>query len=320
MTSPILDLDFASGEALDPRLSFTRASTGTYFDRNGQLRTAPANQPRVDHDPLTGRPLGLLVEEARTNLLKYSETFAVPWLTSVGAFTGARNTAPNGNNAMVWFEEYTATAWRLFYQDVTLTAGVTYTASIFAKIGTRFRFTLSLQTASGTTQASFNLKAMTTTTASAGGGSVAGASIQHVGGGIYRCSMTGIAHPTETAGKVQFNLLGDDGSLIYSGSEFNGIWLWGAQLEAGAWASSYIPTGGAAATRAADVASMPLAQVKGWDASQGTVLVEAAGLQYGSDAFLAVCTDGTTGNTVGVYTNATNRLRKKVSVREHSLR
>jgi len=276
MINPIFDLDFASGEALDPRVAFARGTTGTYFDRNGRLRTAPINQPRVDHDPLTGRPLGLLVEEARTNLLKYSETFAVPWLTSVGAFTGARNTAPNGNNAMVWFDEYTATAWRLFYQDVTLTAGATYTASIFAKIGTRFRFTLSIQTASGTAQASFNLKALTTITAAAGGGSVAGASIQHVGGGIYRCSFTGIAHPTETAGKVQFNLLGDDGSLIYSGSEFNGIWLWGAQLEAGSYPTSYIATTSATATRAADFAAVMANVVAGLNALEGTLLLETS--------------------------------------------
>lgn len=53
-------------------LTFTRASTGTYFDSAGALQTAAVDEPRFTHDPVTLEPLGLLIEEQRTNLLLWN--------------------------------------------------------------------------------------------------------------------------------------------------------------------------------------------------------------------------------------------------------
>jgi len=72
---PSLDLRFALAKKLDPRITFTRGSTGTYFGSDGLMRTAAANEPRFDHDPVTGQSLGLLVEESRQNLLTYSNDY-----------------------------------------------------------------------------------------------------------------------------------------------------------------------------------------------------------------------------------------------------
>jgi len=69
---PALDLNFAQQERLDSRVTFTRASTGTYVDSDGLIKTAADNEARFDHDPATGESLGLLVEEARTNLITRS--------------------------------------------------------------------------------------------------------------------------------------------------------------------------------------------------------------------------------------------------------
>src|SRR4029077_13732912 len=65
---PTLDLVF-SGPTLDPRLTFTRASTATYFSAAGTLQTAATNAARFDYDPVTHAALGLLIEEARTNVV-----------------------------------------------------------------------------------------------------------------------------------------------------------------------------------------------------------------------------------------------------------
>jgi hypothetical protein len=62
-----LDLNFARTKTLDSRITFSRASAGTYFDANGVMQTAGNNVARFDHDPVTGESLGLLVEESRTN-------------------------------------------------------------------------------------------------------------------------------------------------------------------------------------------------------------------------------------------------------------
>ena len=67
---PSLNLDFTNSRELDPRITFSRASSGGYFDANGIYRQAAPNEARFDHDPVTGECKGLLIEESRTNLLK----------------------------------------------------------------------------------------------------------------------------------------------------------------------------------------------------------------------------------------------------------
>jgi hypothetical protein len=71
-----LDLRFALQKTLDPRVTFTRASSATFIDSAGTLQTAAVDVPRFDHNPTTGESLGLLVEEQRTNLLLNSGTLS----------------------------------------------------------------------------------------------------------------------------------------------------------------------------------------------------------------------------------------------------
>ncbi|MBT3793073.1 MAG: hypothetical protein HN658_07380 [Rhodospirillales bacterium] len=49
-------------------MQFTRASSATYLDSSRIMQTASTNEPRLDHDPVTGESLGLLVENAAANL------------------------------------------------------------------------------------------------------------------------------------------------------------------------------------------------------------------------------------------------------------
>lgn len=79
---PSLLLDFANSGRVDPRIQCTRASAATCWGSDGKLRAVAANVPRIDYDPVTGKCLGLLVEEQRTNLWTHSavasaSTFAV---------------------------------------------------------------------------------------------------------------------------------------------------------------------------------------------------------------------------------------------------
>lgn len=62
---PSLNLDFVTSNRLDPRITFTRASNATRFNKNGVIETVAANRPRFDYDPVTRECKGLLVEEAR---------------------------------------------------------------------------------------------------------------------------------------------------------------------------------------------------------------------------------------------------------------
>lgn len=90
---PSLQLAFAATQRLDPRITFTNASANrVYFDAAGLLKFAVANEPRFDHDPITGESLGLLIEEARTNLLLNSTVDGAPLVTQNITTTAATRT------------------------------------------------------------------------------------------------------------------------------------------------------------------------------------------------------------------------------------
>lgn len=98
---PSLLLDFANSRQLSPRVTFTRASTAWRFNRRGLLVPAASNEPRFDHDPVTLACRGLLIEEARTNLLLHNRDLTqAAWVkTNITAtrdqvgIDGAANTA-----------------------------------------------------------------------------------------------------------------------------------------------------------------------------------------------------------------------------------
>lgn len=87
-----LTLDFISG-VLDSRLSFARASTGTFIGSNGYVQTASAGTPRFQYDS-AGLPLGLLIEGSATNLLTYSEAFTPDWTDTNITRTSSTATSP----------------------------------------------------------------------------------------------------------------------------------------------------------------------------------------------------------------------------------
>ena len=82
-----LDLSFMTPGTLDPRITFTRASTGTYFDATGTMQTAAINAPRWDYDPVSLQLRGLLLEDARTNLLLNSAALVTQSVTTTAVAT-----------------------------------------------------------------------------------------------------------------------------------------------------------------------------------------------------------------------------------------
>lgn len=130
-----LDLVFTGG-TLDPRITFTRASTASYFNSGGVLTSAGNDTPRFDYDPTTLESKGLLVEEARTNYIRNN--------MMTGAVAGTPGTAPTNwqitglvglSTAVVG----TGTQNGIKYVDIrlfgTTTLGVAYSA-IFTETGT----------------------------------------------------------------------------------------------------------------------------------------------------------------------------------------
>ena len=131
---PTLNLNFAGSRVLDPRITFSRSSVGTYMDDNGLIKTAAADEPRFDHDDVTGESLGLLIEESRTNLIPYSVVNTTNWITTggtpvslnlnaLGVFPGVRISS-NG-----------FTYHGIRHPNISLTSGTTYTATWYFRKG-----------------------------------------------------------------------------------------------------------------------------------------------------------------------------------------
>ena len=231
-------------------ITFTRASTGTYIDSAGLLQTAAIGAPRFDYNPTTLAAQGFLIEEARTNLVTYSEDLSnAAWNKGLMSVTGG-NTDPFGTNTAYLVNTSIETSATFPGVTVTVANSTTYVLSAFVKVGTASHIRLRFGLAVGSVSAWY---------------SIAGGTFSNVGAGIVGLSAT-----TYPSGWVRIAVsiaygASDGGSRAISLSPVNGsastipagtVYLWGAQLEAGAFATSYIPTVGAAVTRAADVASI----------------------------------------------------------------
>lgn len=320
--APSIDWSFYAG-SLDPSLTFARASTATYFDATGMMQTAAAGVPRFDHDPSSGLALGLLLEESRTNQVPYSQAFdAASWTVSAMTVTPGAAVAPDGSlTAYKLADDSTtgSTAHSLTANLTSLLASSTWTTSIFASASDRRYLVIRLVSNTTTTNycyGYFDLVAGTFIFGSSGVGVTVAATMIALGNGWYRCSVSGAPDTSGTGLRVFFGAsLLNTNSTVYVGVPGAGIYVWGAQLEAGAFVTSYIPTPTAAAvTRAAEAISGPTSS---WLSSAGTLALEYAetSLAYAQNAVLFVVSDGTNNNRIGAYQNpgSTQRLLRDLS-------
>jgi len=154
----------------------------------------------------------------------------------------------------------------------TATSGTTYTLSVFFKSKERTNIVLAFDGGAGFNHlAAFSSSTGTVETTF---GSPSGTSITAYPNGWYRCSMSVAATSTATANALI--LLSTDNTIegrIYTGNGTSGIYVWGAQLEAGAFPTSYIPTVASTVTRSADNASITGTNFSGfYNPDEGSVL------------------------------------------------
>jgi hypothetical protein len=268
------------GAQLEQRSSvtaYTATTTAAITNYIPVLLTQQANEARFDHNPTTRESLGLLIEEQRTNLVTYSSAFDnASWVKSNATIATAQTIAPDGTQTAQQFipnNGATIGAGTNLYKQITLAAGSTAT-TIYAKAKELTAFTLQDGSGNG---GNFNLSAGTATNV---GGGVA--SITAVGNGWYRC----IATVASSITNPYVFFYPSSGTA----NGYNGIYIWGAQLEAGAFATSYIPTVASQVTRSADSASMTGTNFSSWyNSGQGTLYADAIS-SYGSAGNWAVLT------------------------------
>lgn len=232
---PSLLLDFANSGRVDPRIECTRASSATCFGPDGKLRTVAANVPRIDYDPATGKCLGLLVEEARTNLAYPSNMPTSTVQTTTGVMQANGGTKITSG---VLAPDGAYTGFTVSGADTNVNAnGNNNIRAIGAlpKIG-NYAISFWIKTKAGSPSANVIVRVPTAT----------GTSPQF--------------STTETWKRISLvatTTAGNDGVIIYSwgGVAFD---MWGLQIEEGSFPTSYIPTAGTTATRAADSVGLDL--------------------------------------------------------------
>ena len=232
-------------------LDVVRATTASYVGSDGLIKTALANEVRFDYTK--GSCPSILVEPQRTNLATYSEQFNNEVWTKLNTTVASNTTnSPSGDLTADALAGNGAFGFHLLSFNGTCANGVN-TISIFAKKNTNnFIQLIGSSSAFGTNVwANFDLNNGVVGSV----GSSATSKIENYGNGWYRCTITA----TATSASSPCFSIGLITSATSARAESNtlstSVYLWGAQLEAGANATSYIPTVASTVTRNADVIS-----------------------------------------------------------------
>jgi hypothetical protein len=208
---PSLLLDFANVKALDPRITFTRTTTATYYD-------------------------GKTTAKAEENLFIYSQQFDDGnWQKQDVTVTANNQTAPDGTTTAETITDNATNGVHIVAQTQTLN-GLTATYSVFAKKGTADFVYLRMSNGSAGINAFFNLDTGAIATVDSG----ITASIQNIGNGWYRCVGTW-ATTSATAGLITIGIANADNTRTYVGTGST-IFVWGAQVEQRSAVTDYTPT------------------------------------------------------------------------------
>ncbi len=287
---PSLDLSFMTPGTMPSGVTFTRASTAKYFDVSGTMQSAAANAPRWDYNPTSHALNGLLIEESRANVclwsadLSHAGVWTVTGITSAAPTVTANQTAaPDGTvtAARLVFPAVSAAGGAsIDFQQPTMTAAA-YAFSVYLK-GNAGGEQLYLIVEDGTASVFYKLR-VTLTTA------------------WQRFTLT---TPALTAAQWNIAIGADLRDATQTSTPAQTIFAWGAQVEQGAFATSYIPTTAAAVTRAADACSLTDAALF-LGAAGKTIQVEGMAMQAmpaGQDGYWASLHDATPTNLLQLIT------------------
>jgi hypothetical protein len=269
------------------------STVGEYIPTVAAINSAP----RFDHNPTTGESLGLLMEEARTNLLTYSEQFDnAGWTKANATITANESTAPDGTStADLWTN--TGSPGSISQNCTKDGTARTYSGSIWVKSSVT-AFTIAVDDGSNSNRgrAQFNIETGVLSTAvNIGTFTNTSATITAYPDSWYRVTVTTTTSTGTTVRLITF--FSNIGATAR---------IWGAQLEEGAFPTSYIPTTTATVTRAADVASITGTNFSSfYNQTEGTVFAEAISVATNTSVFSI--SDNSTNNRIQLETGSNTR-------------
>ena len=275
------------------------ATAKPYFPTTDRL-----NVPRLTYQNGGGGCPSLLLEKQSTNLVSYSEDFTNATYTKIGVTaTGNTTTSPDGTTNADSILEIATGGTHESWQRASMTSGQLYTQSCFLKANGRNRVVM--QIFDNATQYASAIYDLSTGVVVA---SVGTATIQSMGNGWYRCTITGTSPATGSGycvlGLCESTYTNSSVMPSYSGDASKGVYWWGFQVENSSYPTSYIPTTSASATRVADVCSKTgISSLIGQ--TEGTILWDVSNVfqTSGDGARLFVYTDGNNFILISPYAN-----------------
>lgn len=230
-------------------------SVQTRVNKDGLIEDVAQDVPRLDY--LDGGCPSLLLEPASTNLIPYSEDFSnVAWAKLGSTITSNVVLSPDGSvNADKLVEDSSNAVHQIF--DSAVVSGNDYSFSVFAKISERRYFSLSLSdNIRYVSQYTFDLQEGVLTDSYDYATATSDYKITDFGNGWYRFELSSnYAFSGNVYGRIFLENTPTPSNVpsnTYLGDGTSGIYIYGAQLEQKSYATSYIPTSGSTAPRAAE--------------------------------------------------------------------
>ncbi len=315
----------------------TRNTEARRFTSAGLIASVASGIPRLDYytsGGTAGCP-ALLVEPAATNLVFHSEVWAAGsnWNLSAGStprvtrVTGSTDAfkAPDGTftaNAL------SPTSGNVSHQlfsnsptEITYTSGTIYTQSAFFKAGTgdagRYvQLTFGSPQFTQVGYANFDLQVGAVVASGGTADANRNARVENYGNGWYRCAFTATCNASGTTNGVFAALITASGATrapSFSGTVTDVLYGWGAQVETGSVATSYIPTTAGTGSRSGDLVSATGAVSGSIGQTAGTFYLDLTySLRLTSTATRWIQIFGSS-NNIGLAVATTNIVRSIVN-------
>lgn len=278
--------------------NFSRASKATVINKDGLIETVGSGEPRIDFKDNTKG--SLLLEPQRVNIFDYSSDLSA-WSKLNSTVTESSVLSLDGVNNSYAYEK-TSSSTSYIYRTVSLSNTTDYTLSFFVKSGTSTNVRTDIWDTVQSTQCSIQVDLVTKSVSNFIGTSY---KIEDYTNGWMRISVT---FTSESSFGTTFNRYFNDDSI---GTE---LYIWGAQIEQGSYATSYIPTSGSTVQRQADVANGS-GNSEVFNDSEGVLFADISALADDLTNRGITISDGSVNNRVTMFfTNVSNAIQVKVVV------
>lgn len=236
-----ISLQFPSERPFGNLVQFLRdekVPTATFVNAHGEIELAAAGSPRYDYHPSSGDVLGLLLEEARTNYAIQSSQFEHWKKDSIVQIVKDQVRSPDQSLTADFIS--VANNGKGFI-DLPFSSNLElgdYTFSVFAKSRSAKSLSILFQSVNDQAQADYNLD---------NGGILSESGSAEADVDIY---------PGWKRLKLSFKVSSLNAAQVRLQITHNfsdQLYLWGAQLEKGSFATSYIPTASVPVQRSADL-------------------------------------------------------------------